>query len=416
MSNGVNMFLSTVVVVIQAFTIYIYLGYFFKSKVRNTQLGCALLIVTLLSEVDLNVGTHIYRGKWATFAILFLIMLCWLQGDFFKKLFHYSFLSSFLLIQENMGKIIYLLVSGKVSLFFLGMYIIVFLFFIVLIRGLKRFKVEHSADISTKEYLILIPAPVLSSFFLTLNLIHNSGKLVIMCLLLLWFNISILYLYNYLTDKSYQVQMLQHEKLQSDFLRDFLQQAEEIRTLRHDLKNILASITYYAEQKDHIKIKELMTELSENVTFKNKYTGVLALDAVINQKVKAMIAKNIDYGLDLRVPNNLNLGKQELDVCAILGNILDNAIEATTKDIADPSIQLTLIYRKEKLVVKVTNPYLGKKRQNYNKVTVESSKQAGRQGIGLRSIKKRVAKYNGYYDFKVTNGKFTAFVILPLLS
>ncbi|MBF0831894.1 MULTISPECIES: sensor histidine kinase [Ligilactobacillus] len=210
--------------------------------------------------------------------------------------------------------------------------------------------------------------------------------------------------------------MLQHEKLQSDFLRDFLQQAEEIRTLRHDLKNILASITYYAEQKDHIKIKELMTELSENVTFKNKYTGVLALDAVINQKVKAMIAKNIDYGLDLRVPNNLNLGKQELDVCAILGNILDNAIEATTKDIADPSIQLTLIYRKEKLVVKVTNPYLGKKRQNYNKVTVESSKQAGRQGIGLRSIKKRVAKYNGYYDFKVTNGKFTAFVILPLLS
>lgn len=85
MSNGVNMFLSTVVVVIQAFTIYIYLGYFFKSKVRNTQLGCALLIVTLLSEVDLNVGTHIYRGKWVTFAILFLIMLCWLQGDLFQK-------------------------------------------------------------------------------------------------------------------------------------------------------------------------------------------------------------------------------------------------------------------------------------------------------------------------------------------
>ena len=78
------------------------------------------------------------------------------------------------------------------------------------------------------------------------------------------------------------------------------------------MKNILASITYYAEQKDHIKIKELMTELSENVTFKNKYTGVLALDAVINQKVKAMIAKNIDYGLDLRVPNNLNLRKTRI--------------------------------------------------------------------------------------------------------
>ena len=131
MSNGVNMFLSTVVVVIQAFTIYIYLGYFFKSKVRNTQLGCALLIVTLLSEVDLNVGTHIYRGKMGNFCHIIFDNVMLAAGDFFKKLFHYSFLSSFLLIQENMGKIIYLLVSGKVSLFFLGMYIIVFLFYCV---------------------------------------------------------------------------------------------------------------------------------------------------------------------------------------------------------------------------------------------------------------------------------------------
>ncbi|MDE6375630.1 MAG: ATP-binding protein, partial [Ligilactobacillus sp.] len=97
----------------------------------------------------------------------------------------------------------------------------------------------------------------------------------------------------------------------------------------------------------------------------------------------------------------------------ILGNILDNAIEATP---SEKSIKIMLAFKEVKLIFKVKNPYSGIRQQNHNKLRVGSSKRYGRQGIGLRSIKRRVAKYNGYYDFKAVNGEFTAFVVLPILN
>lgn len=413
MSNSINMVLSTVVIIIQALTVYIYLGYFFKFKITSVKLGSILFGAILISKVSLNIGTKIYGGRGIAFTILFLIMWWCLRGSVYKKIFHYSFLSSFLLIQENIGQALYMVVSGNASLFFLGMYAIILIFFIMLIQCLRNFKFENKVDVSIKEYLLLMQAPILSSIFLVLNLIHNSGILLVICLLLLWFNVSILYLYNYLTAKNYQVQMLQLEKLQLEFFRDFLQQEEEIRTLRHDLKNILASIAYYAERKDHRKIQELVADISKSIVLKNKHTGILALDAIISQKIKVMTLKNIDYKLKLQVPRDLDLSKQEIDICAILGNILDNAIEATP---SEKSIKIMLAFKEGKLIFKVKNPYSGIRQQNHNKLRVGSSKRYGRQGIGLRSIKRRVAKYNGYYDFKAVNGEFTAFVVLPVLN
>ena len=411
MSNSINMILAIVVIIIQALTVYIYLGYFFKFKITSIKLGSILFGAILISKVSLNIGTKTYGGRGITFTILFLIMWWCLRGSVYKKIFHYSFLSSFLLIQENIGQALYMVVSGNASLFFLGMYAIILIFFIMLIQCLRNFKFENKVDVSIKEYLLLMQAPILSSIFLVLNLIHNSGILLVICLLLLWFNVSILYLYNYLTAKNYQVQMLQLEKLQLEFFRDFLQQEEEIRTLRHDLKNILASIAYYAERKDHRKIQELVADISKSTVLKNKHTGILALDAIISQKV--MTLKNIDYKLKLQVPSDLDLSKQEIDICAILGNILDNAIEATP---SEKSIKIMLAFKEGKLIFKVKNPYSGIRQQNHNKLRVGSSKRYGRQGIGLRSIKRRVAKYNGYYDFKAVNGEFTAFVVLPVLN
>ena len=409
MSNSINMILAIVVIIIQALTVYIYLGYFFKFKITSIKLGSILFGAILISKVSLNIGTKTYGGRGITFTILFLIMWWCLRGSVYKKIFHYSFLSSFLLIQENIGQALYMVVSGNASLFFLGMYAIILIFFIMLIQCLRNFKFENKVDVSIKEYLLLMQAPILSSIFLVLNLIHNSGILLVICLLLLWFNVSILYL----TAKNYQVQMLQLEKLQLEFFRDFLQQEEEIRTLRHDLKNILASIAYYAERKDHRKIQELVADISKSTVLKNKHTGILALDAIISQKIKVMTLKNIDYKLKLQVPSDLDLSKQEIDICAILGNILDNAIEATP---SEKSIKIMLAFKEGKLIFKVKNPYSGIRQQNHNKLRVGSSKRYGRQGIGLRSIKRRVAKYNGYYDFKAVNGEFTAFVVLPVLN
>ena len=91
MSNSINMILAIVVIIIQALTVYIYLGYFFKFKITSIKLGSILFGAILISKVSLNIGTKTYGGREIAFIILFLIMWWCLRGSVYKKIFHYSY-------------------------------------------------------------------------------------------------------------------------------------------------------------------------------------------------------------------------------------------------------------------------------------------------------------------------------------
>ena len=91
---------------------------------------------------------------------------------------------------------------------------------------------------------------------------------------------------------------------------------------------------------------------------------------------------------------------------------MDNAIEATEKLEVEKNIFVSLMYRKEKLLIKVRNPYTGDLKKDRIGNYISEKKDQENHGIGLKSVTKVVEKYDGTLDIHAENQQFQITVIL----
>ena len=144
---------------------------------------------------------------------------------------------------------------------------------------------------------------------------------------LLLINIVIIVLYNYLSEKNYNIIKGKIAFDENSMTSEIIQQEEELAILRHDLKNIVSSIDFYADSNDFGNIKAITREILGQEVFNRKITGCIPIDAILNQKISKMKKDGVQFHLDLQIPYNLDISSIAIDSCAILGNIIDNAIE-----------------------------------------------------------------------------------------
>ena len=115
-----------------------------------------------------------------------------------------------------------------------------------------------------------------------------------------------------------------------------------------------------------------------------------------------------DIKLNLRIEIPQKLRFNDADICVILGNCLDNSIEAVCKldDVSKREVNVDLVYRKKGLLIKISNPFSGdiKKDTNRNLVTTKADKE--NHGMGLCSVKNAVSKYNGAMNISTDNSMF----------
>jgi len=134
-----------------------------------------------------------------------------------------------------------------------------------------------------------------------------------------------------------------------------------------------------------------------------------------NKKIVLIEQHQITKDIELQVPIELNTDKIAVDLAAILGNLLDNAIEATNraKTVPTKEISINIKYNDNKIYIQINNTS-DKSKQDFSQKIVISEKGSNRFGIGITSIKERVERLKGYYDFKYDAGYFKAFIILPV--
>lgn len=186
----------------------------------------------------------------------------------------------------------------------------------------------------------------------------------------------------------------------------------QTRVLRHDLKGRLVALGALLEagQTEETQ-KELEKMLEENSLNRHgtAETGNLALDALVNYKYAAASAVGIQMSCCLEVPAELFV--EGTDLCVILENLLDNALEAVQKlSEEERSVSLAVQLIKGALFITVENPYQGEiimDRQG----KIQSSK-TGEHGIGLLSVEKTVGKYNGEVTISHENSTFRVTVML----
>jgi sensor histidine kinase YesM len=180
---------------------------------------------------------------------------------------------------------------------------------------------------------------------------------------------------------------------------------KHLLALKLDLKNAQPR---EAEQKIDALIGTL--RLAENVA----ESGNADMDAILNYKAMQASAFGIRMTCDLRLPYTLSINTTDLAV--ILGNALDNAIEACKT--AKPSkreISVAIKYDKHNLSMTITNPFAGEIKTDAAGELI-TTKSKGRHGIGLRSIQETAEKYNGLMDITAENNLFTLKILLFNLS
>lgn len=227
--------------------------------------------------------------------------------------------------------------------------------------------------------------------------------------LLVFANLIVFYLFeSYGTSlkKQYELESNEHQmKLEYEYLNEIITRQTISAKEMHDLKNQLYAIRD-AIKNDDAKGLEMIDGICKTVNSAQeiKYTTNSAINALINSKKKLMDEKKIKLNCDINVLNFDFMAS--LDACALLGNLLDNAIEALDKE-ENKNITLKMIEHGNYLSIQISND---SSKQNENLETTKKNKNA--HGYGLKNVKEIVEKYQGNLQIKQTEGKFIVSIIL----
>ena len=191
----------------------------------------------------------------------------------------------------------------------------------------------HEID---KLYLMTILAVPIGSILIgVLTMYQYSIKTIIVAFVLMSFNLLIFYMYDNL-QKNYEV--IYEKKLLEQAVEaqhselELLQESQnKIRYLQHDFKNHLISIVNYAKKADN---QGLIHYIEEGLGFLSLHqqfvdTGNSEIDSILNYKLQEMKNKNVDLKYFITIPKDLEINVFDLNI--VLGNLLNNAIEAIEK-------------------------------------------------------------------------------------
>ena len=186
----------------------------------------------------------------------------------------------------------------------------------------------------------------------------------------------------------------------------------KMRGWRHDYRNHIQTMKAYAVSENWDAIKRYLDLLDDDLTTVDTVikTGNPMTDAILNSKISLANSRNIKVIADASIPMKLKLS--EIDLCCIIGNLFDNAIEASMKLPEDQRvIRVYMDLRNTQLYISFTNFTAGKKMKKEGKL-FRSAKGEG-HGFGLIRIDTIVERLDGYISRNSEDGAFTTEILLP---
>lgn len=179
---------------------------------------------------------------------------------------------------------------------------------------------------------------------------------------------------------------------------------------KHDLKNHINMIWGLLEVSTKEDVISYVKEIDESISEldKNIYTENMAINSILISKMKYAEQECINVNLDLKIDSEIKISN--VDICVVLGNLLDNSIEACSSVEGYRHIDLIIVSQNNKLVIKIsnnTNGYVNKVKDKFL-----TTKRNAMNGIGLTQVDNIVKKYNGYINRKHENNIFTTYMMI----
>ena len=208
-----------------------------------------------------------------------------------------------------------------------------------------------------------------------------------------------------------QIAAYQRELIETHY-REVDNMYRQIRGWRHDYRNHIQTMKAYAASGDLDAIRRYLDLLDEDLTTVDTVikTGNPMTDAILNSKISLARSKDIQVIADAHVP--VRLKSSEIDLCCILGNLFDNAIEASMKLPQEQRlIRVYMDMKNTQLYISFTNFTAGKKLPKVGS-RFRSTKGEG-HGFGLVRIDTIVERLEGYISRNSEDGAFTTEILLP---
>ncbi len=305
-------------------------------------------------------------------------------------------------------------VMGLVAIRVISMLLVVYL------SNFKNLKSNFSVPLVNWLGTLFISLATLFIFAMLLQS-GNFGKGVgvLLVAVVLGINFMILFLYENLY-KGFKVEtekmlLEQQNNMYLNELRLIRALVEKTEIVQHDLKNHMITIKSMVQSEESQKIHGYIDCISvqpESETLYSK-TGNISIDCIINFKLQALSEYLIVPKVHVSVPKDLALS--EYDITVILGNLIDNALEALKHcKVVKKFFALSIVYRKGNLFIAVKNSYEGLSKRK-NGIFLSRKKGYAVEGVGLKSVSEAVLRNNGVIEYEYEGSCFEVKIVMPLV-
>lgn len=194
-----------------------------------------------------------------------------------------------------------------------------------------------------------------------------------------------LYLQNY-----NQLRLQQQYEYREEYYKNLEKYQEEIRMIKHDLKNQLIRISAYEDREAKKEIERMIDHLVKKD--ETQFTRNAGINALLSVKYNAAVQKGIGCEFSVLIPEKM--GIDESDLAGLIGNVIDNAAEAADQCRGDRWIKLNITYYNHLLILVCENSTDGPVRQ------FRTTKKNGKEhGMGIKSIYQIAERYHGTCEY-----------------
>ena len=406
----------------------------YKKNISKINRIIGTLIVIIVTTLIMGIWLEKYSTIMVTELITLLPSIVYLyiykRGSIWEKLY---LVSTYIILIATMNILffyIYLTVKGipttlAINIDFVKKYIVtakIIIYLISLIIFSRIFKYIKLKDNSvlpviTISNIIMASADniLMNRFIYVGKSIGNESAFVAIAILISHFLLIRILNLSYEKSKKLIITECNLNKLEADSKYN-----KEIRTIynemtqwKHDWQNHINVAMYMLKEKRYEEAGKYLGEISNSINYDRKYKSFITtnnnvLNAIINSKIIVAVDKNIDVKISVNITETIHI--DDIDLCGLLGNLLDNAIEACERTKSNRFINIKIITVKKNLIILIKNSMSG----NIELIDNEyfSSKRKGLLGRGIAQINKIVDEYNGVVTRKHDNYIFETKIVM----
>ncbi|WP_326910856.1 sensor histidine kinase [Sedimentibacter sp. MB31-C6] len=408
-------------------------GYRYNKIKRNILFVFAILILFVEVSIANYIESFIEIPSYVALIVMIIYSIIALEGKFIEKLMSCITFNVVVILINSFSLFIFSMifnvsVDNMITTF--GIYRIVslvaskiLLFYVSrIILKLKINKYKYDKIHST-SWILTTLLPLLTIFVMVTitetEVLNNDMRINVYLFLsivgLILINIIFYYLFVKLGQEyeiSTENELLKRNlMLQNKHSWEIKELYNEIQAMRHDMRNQIICILSYIQDENYEKGVQYINSIIKDINNTKKFifTKNDMFNAIVNNKLSEANSNGIktSYIINYELDNFM----EERDINILFGNLLDNAIEACDKLKGDKEISLLIDKKRDYILIKVKNT-IDKSvlKDNPNLLTTKFNKS--NHGMGLKSIKKIIKKYDGIINYYEKDNMFSCNILL----